>query len=108
MAGLLRSAHLMGNMLFDLHLRKWRKNLHRCLDAHDLNSLLFVTVGALCRTPFTERCTECACIVRGQLQTTRVNQMLHVYIRRKKWDRVRQGKQANDMNPLIDKTKQTD
>ena len=39
---------------------------------------------------------------------TRVNQMLHVYIRRKNWDRVRQDKQANDMNPLIDKTNQTD
>ena len=52
MAGLLRSAHLMGNMLFDLHLRKWR-SLCCCLDAHDCNSLLFVTVGALCPTPFT-------------------------------------------------------
>ena len=43
----------MGNVLFDLHLRKWRKSLCCCLHAHDCNSLLFVTVGALCPTPFT-------------------------------------------------------
>ena len=50
---ILGSAHLMGNVLFDLHLRKWRRSLCCCLDAHDCNSLLFVTVGALCPTPFT-------------------------------------------------------
>jgi len=43
----------MGNVLFDLHLRKWRRSLCCCLDAHYFNSLLFVTVGALCPTPFT-------------------------------------------------------
>ena len=53
MTGLLRSARLMGNMLFDLQLQKRRKNLRCCLDAHDFNSLLFVTVRALCPTPFT-------------------------------------------------------
>ena len=51
---LLRSAHLMGNMVFDLHLRKWRRSLRCCLDAHNyFNSFLFVTVGALCPTLFT-------------------------------------------------------
>ena len=68
---ILRSAHLMGNVLFNLHLRKWRKSLCCCLDAHNFNSLLFVTVGALCPTPFTPcthslKCTD----LRGAVAAT--------------------------------------